>query len=115
MTIPKDILANYSIVWGLIALDIVLKILIREGFPVYFDYAVTMTAIAMRSRANLQFGLEMQNIFKENKTALTISRENLKETSAISNNVAISMKSQNTKKTPILPFFFRYNSIAKKI
>ena len=46
--------------------DVSLKIAISVGMPyVLFDSIITIAMIAMRSRANLKFGLELQSLMKD--------------------------------------------------
>ena len=61
--IPSDIWGTYMIIWFLIGLDILIKLLIYLGYPLLFDSIITLTTIAMRARANLQFGLVLQRVF----------------------------------------------------
>lgn len=56
----RDLWMNYAITWSLIFIDAVVKILIALGLPLLFDSIITITTVAMRSRTNLQYGLELQ-------------------------------------------------------
>lgn len=69
----KDLVVNYGITWFLIVFDVVLKTLITLGYPLLFDSIVSISAIALRSRANLTFGLQLQNILSSptNKKKVT--------------------------------------------
>ncbi|ORZ39287.1 hypothetical protein BCR44DRAFT_1483032 [Catenaria anguillulae PL171] len=61
----KNLWVNYAIAWFLLVADVVLKSLIAAGVPLLFDSIVTILTVAMRSRCNLQFGLEMQKAFNQ--------------------------------------------------
>jgi len=58
----RDLWMGYAITWGLVFTDLVVKVLIATGQPLLFDSIITITAIAMRARVNLQYGLELQAI-----------------------------------------------------
>jgi hypothetical protein len=62
--ISTDLMMSYGLTWLLIAIDILIKSLNAAGQPLLFDSIISICTIATRSRANLQFGLELQTIFK---------------------------------------------------
>lgn len=71
----RDLWMNYGITWFLIVVDATIKILISAGLPLLFDSIITITTVAMRSRTNLQYGLELQAmVAPENRSGTNISR-----------------------------------------
>jgi hypothetical protein len=61
--ISKDMLYTYLVTWFFFLFDVVIKILIYLNYPVLFDSTISIATICLRSRANLQYGLELQAIF----------------------------------------------------
>lgn len=55
-----DLWATYGLVWALTIVDVGVKGLIAAGLPLRFDSIITIATVALRSRANLQYGLELQ-------------------------------------------------------
>ena len=80
LNLSNDILVSYIISWLLIFFDIIVKILIICGFKLFFDSIITITTVALRTRSNLQFGLELQTILKNTK----ISEDSIHESDKIS-------------------------------
>lgn len=58
----------YLTTWLFFLFDVVIKILIYLGYPVLFDSVISVCTICLRSRANLQYGLELKSIFKHTET-----------------------------------------------
>ena len=61
--LSRDFIVNYGLTWALVILDVTIKSLIATGQQAFlFDSIVSVATIAMRSRANLVYGLELQHI-----------------------------------------------------
>jgi hypothetical protein len=58
----------YISVWFFACADIVVKGFIISGQPVLFDNNMSITALSLRARANLTFGLELQYLLKTAKS-----------------------------------------------
>jgi hypothetical protein len=59
-----DLNVSYACIWAILVVDVALKILIYLGYPVLFDSIVSLLTICVRGHANLQYGLNLQHIFK---------------------------------------------------
>lgn len=64
----KDLMVMYSFTWGMIIFDCVIKLLIAAGHAFFFDTVITITCIALRSRANLLYGLEIKSLISNDST-----------------------------------------------
>ena len=58
--LSMDILTTYAITWFFVAADVILKAIIASGQPLLFDNNLSIATLTFRSKANLQFGLELQ-------------------------------------------------------
>ena len=58
----KNLLANYTIAWFFLVVDMVVKILIIAGYPILFDSIVSLFTCLLRARCNILFGLNMREV-----------------------------------------------------
>jgi hypothetical protein len=70
----KDLQMNYVAVWIFTLLDIALKIIIMSGQAFLFDTNIALSALIMRARTNLAYGLEMQSVFKQGSSSTSGSQ-----------------------------------------
>ncbi len=59
----RDLHWGYALTWFVMVLDIAMKIGRITGMPTMFDSMMTIWTVALRSRINLQYGLELQKMF----------------------------------------------------
>jgi len=62
-----DLWGSYALVWTLTIVDVSVKALIAAGLPLRFDSIITIATVALRSRANLQYGLELQALTQHSR------------------------------------------------
>ncbi|KAI8909036.1 hypothetical protein EDD86DRAFT_218706 [Gorgonomyces haynaldii] len=58
----RDVNVSYAAIWVFMVIDIILKVLIANGYPVLFDGTTTIICIALRTRANLNYGLLLKEV-----------------------------------------------------
>jgi hypothetical protein len=68
-SLSLDLATNYIITWFFLLADIFTKVLIMFGYPFLFDSILSITTIALRSRSNIIYGLNMKEIFEESISA----------------------------------------------
>jgi hypothetical protein len=61
--VSRSLTANNYATWFLLACDIAVKALAIRGYPWLFDSIISIATIAMRARCNLEYGLNLRNIF----------------------------------------------------
>lgn len=54
--------ADYSWIWGLVVVDVTIKVLIIKGYPLFFDNIVSMLTICFRAKTNLDYGLHLRQL-----------------------------------------------------
>ena len=67
--ISRDLIVGYACTWIFAAADIILKGFIIAGYPLLFDNNLSIAALCLRGRVNLQFGLELQNMLRKKSTS----------------------------------------------
>lgn len=64
-SVSSDLITNYVVTWSFLLLDIVVKILIIQGYALLFDSIISILTIALRARSNILYGLNMKKIFEK--------------------------------------------------
>ena len=72
-SLSLDLATNYIITWFFLLADIFTKVLIMFGYPFLFDSILSITTIALRSKSNIIYGLNMKEIFEESISASELS------------------------------------------
>ncbi|KAI8896284.1 hypothetical protein BC833DRAFT_598000, partial [Globomyces pollinis-pini] len=68
---------EYYVIWGLLLLDITVKILIASGIRLLFDSAITITTMIMRARFNLRYTSLLKYMLENPKLKTTVVTRNL--------------------------------------
>ncbi|KAJ3316490.1 hypothetical protein HDV06_003604 [Boothiomyces sp. JEL0866] len=61
----------YGIIWVFMIIDVLIKILIINGYHIAFDNSVTVLVVALRAQANLAYGVMLKETLKPSKIAVS--------------------------------------------
>ncbi|KAJ3170185.1 hypothetical protein HDU88_008811 [Geranomyces variabilis] len=61
-TVGKPLIKQYVLIWATVVLDVIIKILIYQGYPVLFDSQISNLTLVLRAQTNLVYGLNLKRI-----------------------------------------------------
>ncbi|KAJ3318560.1 hypothetical protein HDV06_002993 [Boothiomyces sp. JEL0866] len=64
-----DLISTYATIWLFMLSDLVIKYLVINGYPVLFDGATTLAVVALRARANLEYGVVLKDVIQASRAS----------------------------------------------
>ncbi|KAJ3174739.1 hypothetical protein HDU87_006988 [Geranomyces variabilis] len=58
----KPLFKQYALIWATVVLDVIIKILIYQGYPVLFDSQISNLTLVLRAHTNLVYGLNLKRL-----------------------------------------------------